>query len=108
MPQPGDRLDLSCRTDQICARRASEDTFLRALVLWSEGETAAAEVALGDLLRRDLRCLEAHSCLGFFTFNGPPQRGGGARAGFERLCRLNPGDQLTARLALDCIGRSST
>jgi len=29
----------------------------------------------------------------------------GARAGFTRLCRLNPADQMAARLALDHIGR---
>ena len=136
----------------------AEAPLLRALDLWSEEDPAAAERLLGELLHRDLRCLEAHSCLGYFAFKGSPGRGGpalarrhyaaglgigelslppafggvmpwsrlgnrpflrclyghsiclwrlgdlaGARTGFERLCRLNPGDQLAARLALDRI-----
>ena len=135
-----------------------EPILRRALELWQRGERRAATELLGDHLCRELRCLEAHSGLGLFAFDGPPRRAaterarrhfeaglrigeqalGGrfrdvlpwswpgnrpflrclhgyatclwrlgkldaARAGFERLCRLNPGDQLAARLALERI-----
>ncbi len=137
-----------------------EPSLHRAIELWANDRRRAAHSVLGDLLRRDLRCLTAHACLGFFAFNAPPDRGGparaqrhyeagltiarlsvpddfdgvlpwsrpgnrpflrclyghaiclwrrgdpsGARAGFTRLCRLNPADQMAARLALDHIGR---
>ena len=137
-----------------------ERVLHRAIDLWAEGDLEAAETLLGELLLLDLRCLAAHSCLGFFAFNAPPDRGGPARArrhyeaglaiaelslpaGFDgvlpwsrrgnraflrclygraiglwrqgeleearaellRLCRLDPGDQLAARLALDGIDR---
>ena len=136
----------------------AEPPFHRAIDLWAGGELDAAHDVLAELLRRDLRCLAAHSCLGFFAYNGSPPGGGPARAlrhyevalaivrpsvppGFRgvlpwarpgnraflrclygraiclwrmgdlqaaraellRVCRLNPGDQLAARLALDRI-----
>ena len=130
----------------------------RAIDLWAENQLGTAEELLANLLRHDLRCLAAHSCLGFFAFNAPPDHGGAARAqrhyevglgiadlslpsgfagtlpwslagnrpllrclygrsiclwrrgrlaeartGLLRLCRLNPDDQLAARLALESI-----
>ncbi len=132
----------------------------RAIELWARDAPRAAEELLGGLLRRDLRCLAAHSCLGFLAFHSAPRRGGsgrarrhyeaglevaalsihegfdgvlswsragnrpflrclygrsvclwregdlaGAHAGFSRLCLLDPGDQLAARIALDRIER---
>ena len=136
----------------------SEPPFHRAIDYWAAGDLAAAHEVLAELLRRDLRCLAAHACLGFFAYNASPPGGGPARAlrhyevalgivrpsvppGFRgvlpwarpgnraflrclygraiclwrlgdleaardellRVCRLNPGDQLAARLALDRI-----
>lgn len=140
---------------------AGAETILhRAIDMWAADRPRAARALLDRLLRGDLRCLAAHSCLGFFAFNGAPGFGGPARArrhyaaglaigglslpagfdgelpwsqpgnraflrclyghsicrwrdgepavaraGFLRLCRLSPGDQLAARLALDQIER---
>lgn len=143
------------------AGAAAETELHQAIARWAAGDPAAAEARLAALLRRDLRCLTAHSWLGFLAFNGPPDRGGPAgaqrhyeaglaiaepslpagfsgclpwsrlgnrpflrclngraiclwrrrridqaRAEFERVCRLDPEDQLAARVALDSIDRS--
>ncbi len=50
-----------------------------------------------------LRCLYGHStCLWRLGDLAD------AHAGFERLCRLNPGDQLAARLALERIAEAGS
>ena len=140
------------------AAAGPEPCLHRAIELWANDRRRDAHAVLADLLRRDLRCLTAHACLGFFAFNAPPDRGGparaqrhyeaglgiarlslprdfdgvlpwsrpgnrpflrclyghaiclwrrgdlgGARTAFVSLCRLNPADQLAARLALDRI-----
>lgn len=155
-PPPPARREMEM--ERIPPAGPAETALHRALDLWRRGREAAAVARLGELLRRDLRSLEAHSCLGFFAIDAPPRReatalarrhwaaglaigdqalGEGftdvlpwarpgnrpflrclhghatclwrlgeldaARAGFERLCALNPGDQLAARLALERI-----
>ena len=142
---------------------AGAETILhRAIELWAADRPRRARALVARLLRRDLRCLAAHSCLGFFAFNGSAPGGGpararrhyaaglaigeltvpaafagvlpwsrpgnraflrclyghsiclwrdgelaAARAGFLRMCRLNPGDQLAARVALDRLDRGT-
>ncbi len=39
--------------------------------LWEAGEMELAELLAGELLARDLRCLEAHALLGSFFLDGP-------------------------------------
>lgn len=142
------------------AAAGAEALLHRAIDLWAGDRPRAARALVRRLLRRDLRCLAAHACLGFFAFNAAPGDGGPARArrhyaaalaiaglslpagfdgllpwsrpgnrallrclyghsiclwrqgelaearaGFLRLCRLNPDDQLAARLALDRLDR---
>ncbi len=161
-PPPRNEYELERIPPAGGGREGPEPALRRAIDLWAEGDLPAAEALLGDLLRRDLRCLAAHSCLGFFAFSAAPGRGGPARAqrhyevglgiaelslpaGFDgalpwsrhgnrpflrclygrsiclwrhgeldearagllRQCRLNPGDQLAARLALDGIERAA-
>lgn len=148
--------------ERIPAEARAEAILHRAIDLWAGGRLEAARALVDRLLRSDLRCLAAHSCLGFLAFNSPPGGGGSARArrhyaagleiaglsvpadldgvmpwslpgnrpflrclyghsiclwrhgelaaaraGFLRLCRLSPSDQLAARLALDHIERGS-
>ncbi len=55
---PGFRADGQRAIDEIAA-------------FWSSGDAELAEMLAGELLARDLRCLEAHALLGAFFLDGP-------------------------------------
>lgn len=55
--------------------RASGFTAIDEIAaFWEAGEVELAELLAGELLARDLRCLEAHALLGGFFLDGPVEQ----------------------------------